>query len=43
VQGVMTGFTYTVDNFGNKASVVTASGWTGNPGCWIVRKGGLCE
>ena len=39
----MSGFSYTVDNTGAKASTITASGWTGNANCWAVRKSGECS
>lgn len=40
----MSGFSYTIDQNNNKASNVTASGWS-NPSpnnCWTTRKGGSC-
>jgi type IV pilus assembly protein PilE len=39
----MSGFRYTIDNTGAKASTITASGWTGNASCWAVRKSGECS
>lgn len=39
----MNGFSYTVDNTGAKASVITVSGWSGNANCWAVRKNGDCS
>ncbi len=42
-KGSMAGFTFTVDQANTKTSTVTGvSGWQGNGGCWITRKGGLC-
>ena len=39
----MTGFTYTIDQQGNKVTVALPSGW-GTPAanCWSIRKGGDC-
>lgn len=41
-KGAMAGFTYTIDQNNAKASTITASGWTGNTGCWVTKKGGVC-
>ena len=42
-KGPMAGFTFSVDQSNTKASTVTGvSGWSGNPGCWITRPGGVC-
>jgi type IV pilus assembly protein PilE len=38
----MTGFTFSVDQAGNKASSGPA-GWTAAPNCWLVRKDGSCS
>ncbi|HTR57068.1 MAG TPA: type IV pilin protein [Casimicrobiaceae bacterium] len=38
----MSGFTYTIDNTGAKASTGPA-GWAGNASCWAVRKSGECS
>ena len=38
----MSGFTYTIDNTGAKAST-GPSGWAGNASCWAVRKSGECS
>lgn len=38
----MAGFTYTVNQSNAKSSTITASGWTGNVGCWVTKKGGQC-
>jgi type IV pilus assembly protein PilE len=40
--GPATGFTYTIDQNGNRATTVVPSGWTANPSCWVDRKGGKC-
>jgi type IV pilus assembly protein PilE len=40
--GSMTGFTYTVDNTGAKASTGPA-GWAAGVGCWAIRKDGSCS
>lgn len=45
----MDGFVYTADQVNTQATTITASsdaaiaGWTGNAGCWVVRKGGSCS
>ncbi|BDU21769.1 type IV pilin protein [Dyella sp. GSA-30] len=37
------GFTYSIDNFNNRQTLSTATGWGGtNTACWIMRKGGGC-
>ena len=41
-QGVMAGFVYTVDQTGAKTSTGPGTWGTGN-GCWLIRRGGLCE
>ncbi|MBY0575328.1 MAG: prepilin-type N-terminal cleavage/methylation domain-containing protein [Gallionellaceae bacterium] len=41
-KGAMVGFTYTIDQSNAKTSTITASGWTGNVGCWVTKKGGAC-
>lgn len=42
----MLGLVYTIDQTGNRTTVVTATGpfvgWTGSSTCWVDRKGGLC-
>lgn len=44
--GPMTGFTFSVDQAGQKRSDVSAAleaaGWADNANCWITRKGGQC-
>ena len=42
VNGMPTGFTYTVNETNAKKSTITASGWSGNGSCWAVRKDGSC-
>jgi type IV pilus assembly protein PilE len=41
-KGAMDGFTYTVNEDNAKATTITATGWTGNAGCWVTKKGGAC-
>jgi len=41
-KGAMAGFTYTVDEGNSKTSTITTTGWTGNPNCWVTKKGGAC-
>lgn len=40
----MTGFVYTIDQLNNRASAITAPGWSDpSPNnCWAIRKGGQC-
>jgi type IV pilus assembly protein PilE len=38
----MSGFTYTVDQTGAKATTSVPSGWTAATTCWITKKGGIC-
>lgn len=41
-KGAMTGFTYTVNQSGDKATTAVPSGWTTSTSCWIIKKGGVC-
>ena len=41
-KGSMTGFTYTVDQAGNKATRSVPAGWAINHNCWVSKKGGQC-
>jgi len=38
----MNGFGYTVNEQNQRTSTITASGWTGNATCWVIKKGGVC-
>lgn len=38
----MAGFSYTVNQNNVKSSTITKTGWTGNAGCWVTKKGGQC-
>lgn len=40
--GAMTGFTYTIDQNGNKQTTSVPSGLTSSTTCWITNKGGVC-
>ena len=44
--GAMAGFTFTIDQDGNRTSTVTGTpatrGWASNATCWISNKGGAC-
>jgi type IV pilus assembly protein PilE len=42
--GPMANFTYTIDQDGNRTSVITAGGgWAASStNCWITRRGGVC-
>lgn len=41
--GPMVGFSFSVDQANSQSStVIGISGWVGNTGCWITRKGGEC-
>lgn len=41
-KGAMTGFTYTVNQSGAKATTAVPSGWATSATCWITKKGGVC-
>jgi len=41
-KGPMSGFTYTVNQAGAKATPAVPSGWTTSATCWITKKGGVC-
>ena len=36
------GFTFTIDQAGNKATTAVPANWTANAGCWVRRKDGSC-
>lgn len=39
----MNGFTYTIDQAGNRRTTTVPAGWgTGPIACWVVKKGGEC-
>lgn len=38
----MAGFTYTIDQDGNKKTPSVPSGWTASDSCWITNTGGAC-
>lgn len=40
--GAMTGFVYTIDQSGNKATTGVPTGWTTSTTCWVIKKGGVC-
>lgn len=40
--GQMTGFKYTIDQNGNRATISTANNWGTSTNCWIDRKGSAC-
>jgi type IV pilus assembly protein PilE len=40
--GPVSGFTYTINNTGTRATSAVPAGWTSNATCWITRKGGVC-
>lgn len=41
--GSATGFTYTVDQSGARATTNSPSGWGTSTTCWVDRKGGACS
>ncbi|MEO8386327.1 MAG: type IV pilin protein [Betaproteobacteria bacterium] len=44
-KGSMAGFVYTVNQNNTRATTIGSpapSGWTGNPACWVTKKGGEC-
>jgi len=42
-QGAAAGFTFTVDQDGNRATTAVPSGWTGNNSCWVRNSSGTCN
>lgn len=40
--GPMTGFAFTVNQNGQKATTGVPTGWTTSNTCWVVKKGGIC-
>jgi type IV pilus assembly protein PilE len=38
----MSGFTFTVDQSGTKATPAVPSGWTTSTSCWVTKKDGSC-
>ncbi len=38
----MTGFVYTIDQTGAKATLSVPSGWSRTPDCWTIRQDGFC-
>ena len=41
-QGTLSGFRFTIDQNGNKATPGVPTGWTSSTTCWINKKGGVC-
>jgi type IV pilus assembly protein PilE len=41
--GPATGFVFTIDQSGNRATTDAPTGWTLNDACWIDRKEGTCS
>lgn len=41
--GKMSGFVYTLDQNGRRATTGSPSGWGTNTDCWVDRKGGKCS
>jgi type IV pilus assembly protein PilE len=41
-QGTLSGFAFTIDQNGNKATTAVPSGWTASATCWVNKKGGVC-
>lgn len=42
VQATGEGFTYTIDQDGNRATTGVPPGWTTNANCWVIRRDGSC-
>ncbi|MCV2359500.1 general secretion pathway protein GspH [Paucibacter sp. TC2R-5] len=38
----MSGFTFTVNQTGSKATSSVPSGWSTSTSCWVTKKGGIC-
>jgi len=41
--GMTEGFTFTIDQSGNKETTDVPSGWTSSDSCWVMRKDGSCS
>lgn len=41
-QGAATGFAFTIDQNGNRATTRAPTGWTASNACWVDRKEGQC-
>lgn len=41
--GPMANFSYTINHDNARTSTITRAGWTGNAGCWAIRKDGSCQ
>lgn len=41
-KGGASGFAYTIDQNGNRATTAVPSGWTASASCWVDRKEGKC-
>lgn len=41
--GPVTGFKFTVDQSGARATIAVPTGWATNANCWVDRKGGSCS
>lgn len=41
-QGKTSGFVYTIDHNGNRATTASPPGWGTSATCWVDRKGGAC-
>ncbi|MBV8379629.1 MAG: prepilin-type N-terminal cleavage/methylation domain-containing protein [Paucibacter sp.] len=42
-QGAAAGFTFTVDQDGNRATTTVPSGWTASATCWVRNSSGSCN
>ena len=42
-RGQATGFVYTIDQQGNRATTGVPAGWTSNASCWVDRRSGACS
>lgn len=42
-KGSAAGFTFTINQSGQRATTAVPQGWTTNATCWVDRKGGLCS
>ena len=40
--GSVTGFAFTIDQNGNKATATVPTGWTASTTCWVNKKGAQC-
>ena len=38
----MNGFTFTINQFNERATTAVPAGWTLRPNCWVLKRDGSC-